>query len=41
MAFCTNITKKPQKGRFLPEEPPAQTQELSRSTDQQNYVVTN
>ena len=34
--------KKPQKGCFLAlKEPPGHTQELSRSTDEQNYVASN
>ena len=34
--------KSPQKGCFLAlKEPPGHTQELSRSTDQQNYAATN
>ena len=34
--------KKPRKGVFLAlKEPPGHTQELSRSTDKQNYVASN
>ena len=33
--------KKPQKGHFSPKRAPGHTQELSRSTDKQNYVASN
>ena len=42
MEFWTNIRKKHKKGCFLAlKEPPGHTQELSWSTDKQNYVASN